>query len=47
MTNTYEVAEVMEIGRAQDVILGTSKVLQIVDDSPSQLLRDPDMSDDD
>lgn len=40
MINNYEVAEIVEIGRAQDVILGTTKVLQIFDDSPHQELRD-------
>ena len=40
MINQYEVAEIVEIGRAQDVILGESKLVQIFDDSPHQQLRD-------
>jgi hypothetical protein len=44
--NNYEVPEVVEMGKAQDVILGLGKLLQIVFDSPSQPDRDPDMNDD-
>lgn len=46
MTNNYEVPEVIEIGRAQDVILGSSKLVQIFNDSPSQLRRQTEMQDD-
>lgn len=45
MINHYEVAEIVEIGRAQDVILGSSKVLEIFDDGPVQPRRD-DTADD-
>ena len=46
MSNNYEVAEIVEIGRAQDVILGASKLVQIFDDSPHQDRRETDMADD-
>ncbi len=36
MTNHYEVAEVAEIGRAQDVILGTNKLVNVFPDGPDQ-----------
>jgi len=45
MINNYEVAEVMEVGKAHDVILGSEKVQPIFDDSPFQILRD-EMQDD-
>jgi hypothetical protein len=32
--NNYEVAEIVEIGRAQDVILGATKFVPLEDDSP-------------
>jgi hypothetical protein len=32
--NNYEVAEIVEIGKAQDVILGSSKFVPNEDDSP-------------
>ena len=38
--NNYEVAEIVEIGKAQDVILGSSKEVLIFDDSPRQGLRE-------
>ena len=38
--NNYEVAEIVEIGKAHDVILGSSKDVQIFDDSPLQGLRE-------
>ena len=44
--NNYEVAEIVEIGKAQDVILGGSKVVQIFDDSPQEGLRDTVAQDD-
>lgn len=43
--NNYEVPEVVEIGRAQDVILGTNKLVQVFPDSPNQPDRE-DMTDD-
>ncbi len=46
MINNYEVAEVVNVGRAQDVILGSSKLAPIFDDSPEQGLRETDMADD-
>ena len=47
MTNNYEVPEVVEVGRAQDVILGSSKLVLIFDDSPLQPdQRETDMADD-
>ena len=46
MINNYEVPEVLEVGRAQDVILGSSKIPQIFDDSPDQGWRETEMADD-
>lgn len=46
MNNHYEVPEVIEIGRAQDVILGGAKFLQIFNDAPSQARRDAAIQDD-
>jgi hypothetical protein len=46
MLNNYEVPEVIEVGRAQDVILGSSKLVQIFDDSPDQTFRETEMADD-
>lgn len=47
MTNNYEVPDVLEIGRAQDVILGSSKLVLIYDDSPFQPdQRETEMADD-
>ena len=40
MINNYEVPEVVEMGRAQDVILGGTKFTPIFPDSPSELERD-------
>jgi hypothetical protein len=45
MTNNYEVPEVIELGRAQDAILGSSKLIPVVIESPGQL-RESDMADD-
>jgi len=39
MRNDYEVPEVNEIGRAQDVILGSTKTINIVDDGAAQPKR--------
>jgi hypothetical protein len=46
MTNQYEVPEVVEIGNASDLILGTDKFLPLVPDSPGQPNRTDSMSDD-
>ena len=43
--NNYEVPEVVEIGRAQDVSLGTNQLVQVFPDSPNQPDRE-DMTDD-
>ena len=45
MTNHYEVAEVAEIGRAQDVILGANKLVPVIYDGPDQDPRE-EMTDD-
>ena len=39
MRNDYEVPEVNEIGRAQDVILGSTKAINLVDDGLGQPKR--------
>jgi hypothetical protein len=46
MMNNYEVPEVLEVGRAQDVILGSSKLVPIFDDSPDQSFRETEMAED-
>jgi hypothetical protein len=46
VNNNYEVPEVVEIGRAQDVILGSSKFVQIFDDGPDQDKRQTETADD-
>lgn len=46
MTNNYEVPEVVEMGRAQDVILGSSKLVELFPDSADQDWRETEMSDD-
>jgi hypothetical protein len=46
MTNDYEVAEVIEIGEAHNLILGSDKFFQIFEDSPGQPRRTQQMSDD-
>ena len=43
--NNYEVPEVVEIGRAQDVILGDSKIEPNFPDSPNLPERDTLMVD--
>jgi hypothetical protein len=45
MSNNYEVPEVVEMGRAQDVILGDSKIEPNCPDSPGQPDRDTLMDD--
>ena len=47
MLNNYEVAEVMEVGKAHDVILGSLKPVLQWDDSPIQEPRESEMVDDD
>jgi hypothetical protein len=43
----YEAPEVVEIGQAQQIILGSQKsVLFIVDDSPSSIPRETESEDD-
>jgi hypothetical protein len=46
MINNYEVPEVVEIGRAQDVILGSSKLVEIYPDSADQDWRETEMAED-
>ena len=46
MTNNYEASEVAEMGRAQDVILGTSKLIQEYDDGIGQPKREFEMEED-
>ena len=47
MTNNYEASNVAEIGRAQDVILGSQKGLYDVDDGINQPKREFEMVEDD
>ena len=47
MTNNYEASEVAEIGRAQDVILGSSKLVWECDDGINQPKREFEMAEDD
>jgi len=44
--NNYEVAEIVEIGKAHDVILGASKDVRFFDDSPLQGLRETPIEED-
>jgi len=44
--NNYEIAEIVEIGRAQDVILGGFKISEEVDDGVGQPRRLPTSQDD-
>lgn len=46
MNNNYEVAEIVEIGKAHDVILGATKIVENVDDSPLQGYREFPIEDD-
>ena len=46
MNNNYEVAEIVEIGKAHDVILGSLKDVLIFDDSPEQGYRESPAQDD-
>jgi hypothetical protein len=45
--NNYEVAEIVEIGKAHEVILGSTKAVQLYPDSPSQILRNQEEEEDD
>jgi hypothetical protein len=45
--NNYEVAEIVEIGKAHEVILGSNKFVQVFADSPSQILRNQEEEEDD
>ena len=45
MVNNYEVAAVVEVGKAHDVILGSTKG-PLIDDSPFQEYRVVDEQDD-
>ena len=36
MTNEYEVANVIELGKAEDIVLGEKKIAQVVDSLTSQ-----------
>ena len=44
--NNYEVAEIVEIGKAHDVILGGTKDVPIFDDSPGEGRRETFAQDD-
>lgn len=44
--NNYETPEVTEIGRAQDVILGSTKEINLVDDGSGQPKRLSEEQDD-
>jgi len=44
--NHYEVAEIVELGRAQDVILGSSKLELVYPDSADQDWRETETADD-
>ena len=46
MNNNYEVPEIVEIGKAHEVILGSLKDPPLFDESPSQLYRGYEMGDD-
>lgn len=46
MNNNYEVAEIVEVGKAHNVILGSSKDVLIFDDSPEQGYRETPTQDD-
>ena len=46
MINNYEVPEVVEVGRAQDVILGSCKLCPIFPDGSGQPYRQMEQEDD-
>jgi len=45
--NNYEASEIAEIGRAQDLILGSSKFVWECDDGIGQPKRETEMEEDD
>ena len=46
MLNNYEVAEIVEVGKAHEVILGSSKFVFNVDDGLTQPRRETEIEDD-
>jgi hypothetical protein len=46
MLNNYEVAEIVAVGKAQDVILGSSKFLPFVYDGVGQPWRETEIEED-
>jgi len=46
MNNSYEVAQIVEMGEAHNVILGSLKDVLIFDDSPAQGYRETLAEDD-
>jgi hypothetical protein len=46
VTNNYEASEVAEVGRAQDVILGSSKLVNEFEDGVGQPKREFEMTED-
>ena len=46
MNNNYEVAEIVEVGKAHNVILGSPKDAVTFDDSPGQGYRETPVQDD-
>lgn len=46
MTNHYEGPDVIEVGSASDLILGTDKTFPFFPDSPGQARRTQQMSED-
>ena len=46
MNNNYEVAEIVEVGKAHSVILGSSKDILFLDDSPEQGYRETPVQED-
>ena len=46
MINNYEIAEIVEVGKAHEVILGSSKFVWNIDDGLTQPRRESEMEDD-
>ena len=46
MINNYEVAEIVEVGKAHDLILGSSKLIPLVFDGVDQPARETETEDD-
>jgi len=46
MTNHYEGPDVIEVGSASELILGTDKTIPVFPESPGQARRSQQMSDD-